>query len=649
MNAMGWLQKNRAMVLAVSSGVLTAAGMALGFGGGAPVVRAVLYLVATSLAGFETFRRAVSQLRVPRLSIEFLVLLAAVGAIILGEYMEAAAVTFLFSLGGVLEGRAMTRTRDALRSLLSAVPAQATVIRDGAEKVVAARDVQPGETVVIRPGEKIPADGTVLRGESSVDESTITGEGLPAEKRAGDQVFSATVNYHGLLYVEATRTGSDTTVARIISRVEEAQDAKTARERFIDRFAAYYTPAVVIGSLLYYLFTGNLEIALTLLVVACPGALVIAVPVVVISAIGRAAKRGVLIKGGSHLEAAGRVTLLATDKTGTLTTGSLAVDEVIPFAAVSPPAPVLQPAGPAEREAGHQARTVSQWAAIAESGSEHPIARAIVASASGEPLPEPEDFSYQPGSGIQARCHGHFIEVGKMSSDPRRDPQGNKGATEVERDPEDRDAEERLLQAAARGATLVQVRVDGNTIGVIALSDTVREDAVNLSDELEGAGVKRVVLLTGDSEAAATAVARRLGIDEVHARLLPEQKQERITALRKEGYHVAMLGDGVNDAPSLATADVGIAMGAAGSELAVESADIALMSDNVRRVPETLRLAARALRLMRQNLAVAVATVLLLFAGVLSGTVHMGGGMLVHQLSILVVIANGLRLRAVKV
>jgi len=637
MNAMRWLQKNRAMVLAVSSGVLTAAGMALGFGGRAPVVRAVFYLVAAALAGFETFRRAASQLRVPRLSIEFLVLLAAVGAIILGEYMEAAAVTFLFALGGVLEGRAMTRTRDALRSLLSAVPAQATVIRDGAEKVVAARDVQPGETVVIRPGEKIPADGTVLRGESSVDESTITGEGLPAEKRAGDQVFSATVNYHGLLFVEATRTGSDTTVARIISRVEEAQDAKTARERFIDRFAAYYTPAVVIGSLLYYLFTGNLEIALTLLVVACPGALVIAVPVVVISAIGRAAKRGVLIKGGSHLEAAGRVTLLATDKTGTLTTGSLAVDEVIPFAAVSPPARVLQPAGPADSadvEPENRERAVRQWAAIAESGSEHPIAKAIVASASGEPLPEPEDFSYQPGSGIQARYNGHLIEVGRVPTDPGSG---------------DRAAEERLLQAASRGATLVQVRIDGTIIGVIALTDTVREDAVNLSDELEGAGVTRVVLLTGDSEAAATAVARRLGIDEVHARLLPEQKQERIRALQQEGYHVAMLGDGVNDAPSLATADVGIAMGAAGSELAVESADIALMSDNVRRVPETLQLAARALRLMRQNLAVAVATVLLLFAGVLSGTVHMGGGMLVHQLSILVVIANGLRLRAVKV
>ncbi len=700
----------------VIAGVLTAVGTVFWYlgspvfrpelaGVGVPVILdAVLLVPAAVVAGADIARRAWFALRSRTLGIELLVTVAAVGAIVLGEFFEAAAVTFLFALGGYLENRAMTRTRDALRSLWQSVPRTATVITEAAgdedgdedgEKEVPAQRVQPGDLVLVRPGGRIPVDGTVERGESSVDESTITGESVPADKESGSSVYSATVNHEGLLYIRTERAGADTTVARIIARVEEAQDSRTKSERVIDRFARYYTPAVMLGSLAYFLATGNVHIALTLLVVACPGALVIAAPVAVISSIGRAAKRGVLVRGGSELETAANVTVFATDKTGTLTTGELRVVRVSPSQSASAhavasrarashsaacregtvsvgeaepaiasakasggavsygaarradgagsagnpadapgtaegPGAGLEPAaGRADQATGRLGGgatavaeppaaddDVLRWAAIAEAGSEHPIGRAI--RAEGERrlgrLPHGEEFRYETGRGISAVWNGHRVEVARSREE---------GGAE----------------------TTVAVSVDGETVGTIALSDTIRPDARRTIAELGTAGVGRTVLLTGDNRATAESVATEAGITEVHAGLLPEEKLEHIRALQAEGETVAMLGDGINDAPSLAAADVGIAMGAAGSDLAIESADLALMSHHLTAIPDALRGAKRAIRVIRQNLGIALVTVILLFAGVLAGQIHMAGGMLVHQGSILLVIANGLRLR----
>jgi len=520
------------------------------------------------------------------------------------------------------------------------------VLHDGAEQEIPLNRVQPGDTVFVRPGERIPVDGTIEQGESSVDESTITGESVPAEKSAGSSVFTATVNQHGVLYITAEQVGADTAVAKIIARVEEAQDSRTHSERVIDRFARYYTPTILIGSLLYYLATGNLHIALTLLVVACPGALVIAAPVAVISSIGRAAKRGVLIRGGAELETAAAVDVFATDKTGTLTTGKLRVSNTVAYEAWVPQPLDRQPAGEPARAPiavasggggsvatsnGRQAHrvpndasTVLAWAAIAEAASEHPIGRAIREHAETElgPLPHSASFEYETGNGVRATYAGHSIRVGRPS-------------------PEDSCAAE----LSNSGMTAVGVYLNEEPIGLIALADRVRADTREAVAKLKRGGVTRVALVTGDNPAVAQAVAAEVGIEEVHAGVLPEEKLALIRELQTAGHTVAMLGDGINDAPALAAANVGIAMGAAGSDLAVESADLALMSERLTEVPAAIDGARKALRLIRQNLAIAVATVVLLLSGVLLGQVHMAGGMLIHQGSILLVIANGLRLR----
>lgn len=611
------------------SGLLALAGLSVP---AAAPLHAFFLLPAAALSGFDILRRALVSLRRRHLGIEVLVSIAAIAAILLGEFFEAAAVTFLFALGGLLENRAMRRTREALQELWDSVPSVAVVLGEGGEHEVPISEVRPGNTVIVRPGERIPVDGTIERGESAVDESTISGESLPAEKSVGGKVYSATVNQHGALYVRAEQVGRDTAVARIIARVEEAQDSKTQSERVVDRFSRYYTPAVLAASLLYLLLTADVHVAITLLVVACPGALVIAAPVAVISSIGRAAKRGVLIRGGAQLETAARITVFATDKTGTLTSGRLQVARVVPIS--------------------DSESSVLTWAAIAEGLSEHPVGRAI--RSCGEKrlgtLPYGSAFRYETGSGVEAVHDGHTIRVGRLRSCAASPAAvGPEQAEDGEHAGEaDRSAFHRLSELSdelsSAGMSAVAVCVDGQPVGLIGLSDTLRPDAADAIAQLRSGAVARVILLTGDNPAAAEAVAQAAGIEEVHASLMPEEKLSFIRGLQKEGERVAMLGDGINDAPALAAADTGIAMGAAGSALAVESADIALMSEHLRVIPETLRSARTAIRIIRENLAIAVATVLLLLGGVLAGEIHMAGGMLIHQLSILLVIANGLRL-----
>jgi len=580
-----------------------------------------LLLAAAAVAGWPVAVQALRGLAVRVVGIDLLVTVAAVGAALIGELWEAAAVTTLFAVGKALEGATLDRTRGALRDLVAAAPDRAVVVRDGRQVEVPAREVTPGETVVVRHGERVPVDGVVAAGFGAVDEAPITGESVPVEKSGGERVFAGTVAVSGLLRVRATGVGADTTLARIVHRVEEAQDSKGRVQRFMDRFGRWYTPAIVGLAAAAAAFTRDVELALTLLVIGCPGALVISVPVSVVAGIGRAARDGVLVKGGETLEALARVDVVALDKTGTLTEGSPRVVAVEPLSGVT------------------QAELL-RYAALAEAGSSHPLARPVVAAAEElgvGPADAEVEAETVPGRGVVARVLGREVVVGSARfaaevAERRRD---GRPVTAVAASAE---------ALAAHGRTPLVVLVDGAPLGVIGVADQPRRGAAEAVSELRALGVREVAMLTGDAEAVARAVAREVGVTDVRAGLLPEDKLAAVAELRARGRVVAMVGDGVNDAPALAAADVGVAMGAAGSAVAVETADVALMTDDPRRLPHAVRLARRTAANLRQNVAFAVATVALLLAGVAAGGVTMSLGMLVHEASVLLVVLNGMRL-----
>ncbi len=576
-----------------------------------------LMLAAAAVAGYGILVKAVRGLTVRQLSIDLLVSVAAIGAIIIGNFWEAAAVTFLFAIGHALEAATLNKTRSALAELIAVAPDSAIVMRDGEQVEVPASEVGVGEVVLVKNGAKVPVDGTVVAGTGAIDEASITGESIPVEKAENDRVFAGTVSRGGFLQVVATGVGADTTLARIIHRVEEAQDAKARTQAFIDRFSTWYTPAVFLLALVTGLVTQDVVLALTLLVIGCPGALVISIPVAIVAGIGRAARNGILIKGGEYLEASARIDVVALDKTGTLTEGRPELTDVV----------VLQ--------AGHDRADVLRWAAAAEAGSEHPLARPVLEAAAAEGLAPrglPTDVEPVPGKGIVSHVDGHRVLIGNV---PLLDQFGIAPHAE---------AAEAARTLAAEGRTPMIVAVDSSVVGVIGVADRIREDAAEMVRRLHGAGVGRVVMLTGDTRLVAEAVGRAAGVDEVHAGLLPEDKLERVAELQSQGHTVAMVGDGVNDAPALATADIGVAMGAAGSAVAVETADVALMGDDLLKLPEAIALAKRTVRVMRQNISVALVTVVALLAGVFAGGVTMSIGMLVHEASVLLVIANAMRL-----
>lgn len=648
--------------------VLAAALIALGLSAehllNLPAVGSGILVAATLVAGARIATRAWGALRHRTIGIELLVTVAALGAIVIGEFWEAAAVTFLFAIGGALEATTLGKTRRALADLLEVAPAVAIVERDGEQVEVPAAAVVVGETVLVKAGAKVPVDGVVISGLAPIDEASITGESIPVEKDAGSQVFAGTISQGGFIRVEATGIGPDTTLARVIHRVEEAQEAKARAQTFMERFARWYTPGIMALALVAGLATGRIELALTLLVIGCPGALVISMPVSIVAGIGRAARSGILMRGGEHLEVAARVTAVAVDKTGTLTRGRPHLTDLIVLA--DPPA-LTRPTEPASGTQAPQPdddgaptparasvtspawspeqRNLLHWAAIAEAGSEHPLARPVLlaATAAGlRNLPAPDDVVPHPGLGIVAHLTGATAVT--QSPGPARIAVGTVALMDtlgIEVTPE---ADGTFARLAAAGRTPMLVALDNTLLGALAVADEIRTDAAEMIDELHRVGVKKVVMLTGDDRRVAQAVATATGIDEVHAGLLPEDKLEAVRELQRAGYVVAMVGDGVNDAPALATADLGVAMGAVGSAVAIETADLALMSDNLLRLPEAIRLSRRTTRNMRQNVVIALATVILLLAGVLVGGVTMAVGMLVHQLSVLIVIVNGMRL-----
>ncbi|MDR7418205.1 MAG: cation-translocating P-type ATPase [Armatimonadota bacterium] len=540
-----------------------------------------------------------------------LVVIAIAGSAYVGEYLAAAVVALMMLSGEFLEEITLQRTRNAVRELVRLTPDVATVERDGGWIQVRLRDVRVGDRVLVRPGDRVPVDGTILSGEASLNEASITGESMPVDKTTGAKVFAGTTSQSGALVVRADRVGRETTIGRIIQIVRAAQEQKGAVQKIADRFAAHFTPVILSIALVVYLLTRDLYRVMAVLVIACPCALVLATPTAVVASVGNAARRGGLIKGGVSLETAGRVTAVAFDKTGTLTRGQPVVVAVEPFG-------------------GRSARDVLQMAAVAEVRSEHPLGRAIVEYARAEGLTpdDPEQFTMTFGRGVEAVWNGRRLEVGNQRILGERDV-----------------ALDALVAHERRGRTALVVRVDGEPWGVMALADAVRPHARLTVERLQALSVRRIVMLTGDHAVTAQAIAHEVGITDVRAGLLPEQKLDVIRELRASGEVVAMVGDGVNDAPALALADVGIAMGAAGTDVALETADVALMGDDLSLLPEILALSQRALAIIRQNIwgfAVAVNLIGIGLAG--SGVLSPIGAAVVHNVSSLFVVINSGRL-----
>ncbi len=598
------------------SGLLIVASFVASRALGAELAGDALMVAATVVAGWGIVVKVLRALSARVVGIDLLVSVAAIGAVIIGQYWEAAAVTFLFAAGHALENATLNKTRSALAELVAVAPDVAVVLRGGDQVEVPAASVAAGETVLVKNGAKVPVDGVVTSGSGALDEASITGESMPVEKSAGDQVFAGTVSAGGFLQIEATGVGADTTLARIIHRVEEAQDAKARTAAFMDRFSAWCTPAIIALALVLGLVTGDVVLALTLLVIGCPGALVISIPVAIVAGIGRGAKDGILIKGGEFLETSARIDVVALDKTGTLTAGRPYLTDVV----------VLDPE--LDRAA------VLGWAARAEAGSEHPLARPIIDAARSEGLDVsglPEVTDPVPGKGIVATVDGRRVAVGNLALLEAENIPSAAAAAVVD-------------ELASAGRTPMVLAVDGRVAGVVAVADQIRPGAAQMVADLHAAGVKKVIMLTGDSRRVAEAVAAQVGVDVVCADLLPEGKLAAVRDLQADGHVVAMVGDGVNDAPALAAADIGVAMGAAGSGVAIETADIALMKDDLAKLSQAVNLARRTVSVMRQNIVIALGTVAALMAGVLLGGVTMAVGMLVHEVSVLVVIANAMRL-----
>jgi Zn2+/Cd2+-exporting ATPase len=613
--------------LLVLSGAAWGAGEALQWFG-APLLAVIpIFLVSIAAGGIHTARRGWAAVRSLALDINALMLVAVVGAAAIGQWSEAAAVIFLFALAQWLETRSMDRARHAIRALMDLAPADALVRRDGQERRVPVDGIAVGETIIVTPGERIPIDGCVTNGESDVNQAPITGESAAADKRPGDEVFAGTINGHGALEIRVTKLRRDTTMARIINLVEVAQAQRAPSQSFVERFARFYTPSVIVVASLVAavppLFFGQpfgdwFYRALVLLVISCPCALVISTPVSVVSALAGAARRGVLIKGGIHLERAATVKVVAFDKTGTLTRGRPEVVDVIP----------LNGADPSE---------VLRLAAALEARSEHPLARAVIVRARQEGASPSvgEGFRALPGLGAEAVVDGLPVVL------------GNHRLFE-ERSLCSPTVEGHLAALGRAGRTAVLVARSGRTIGVIGLEDATRQQGRDAVATLKGESGARVVMLTGDNGRTADAIGSALGVDEWRAELLPADKMTAVADLQRRHGAVAMVGDGVNDAPALAAADIGIAMGAAGTDAALETADVVLMADDLMAVPYFLRLGRSTVRNVRANIAVALGLKALFLGLAIAGLATLWMAVAADMGASLLVIGNGLRLLKAK-
>lgn len=610
---------------------------------GPAAIRLVLALNVLSYiaGGWFSVAAAVGALREGRLGINFLMIAAALGAAVIDQWHEGATLLFLFSLSGALESLAMERSRNAVSKLLRLRPKEAMRLKDGREERVPLEALRPGDIVVVRPGEMIPVDGQVRGGRSDVNQSSITGESRPVDKAPADKVFAGTLNGSGMLEVEMTRAVEDSTLARIIHLVEEAQAQKSRTQRIFERFEGPYVGLVAISAafaivvpwlLLHEPFKESFYRAMVLLVVASPCALIISTPAAMLSAIANGAFQGILFKGGAHLERLAGVRTVVFDKTGTITTGKLALTDVVSYARGA--------------ESLNENELLAT-AAVLESRSEHPIAQAIMTAARerGLALPAMTDFESLPGRGVYACADGYLIWIGGerlfrehgevIPADllAKKQALENEGKTVLV-----------LHRELRREKGVGTHETVGGWLGLIAVADTPRPEARSVVERLRAIGVKRVVMLTGDNPGVGAAVAEAVRMDEFHADLLPEDKVAIIHHLREQHGPIMMVGDGVNDAPALAAADVGAAMGAAGSDVALEAADVVLMADDLTNVPYALSLGRRASRVVRQNVAFALAVIVVLVVSVFRAELTMPLGVVGHEGSTLLVVANGLRL-----
>lgn len=570
----------------------------------------IFALVAAIILGGPIVVEAARGIARRELNVDELVSLAIIAAVVIGEYLSAAVVALIMVTGSLLEQVTAQKARSAIDALIRLAPEKATILEEGRERQIAASAIRPSQHLLIRSGEKVPVDGRVLSGSANLDQASLTGESSPVAKINGDSVYAGTVVYTGMLVIEAENVGDDTTLARLIRLVQEAEKQKAPILRIADRFAGYFTPVIISLGLLVYLLSGDIYRAITVLIVGCPCAFILASPTAIVAALGKASRQGILIKGGAIIEEASRVNALLLDKTGTLTTGHPLVKDVLPLNGMT----------------GDEVITL---AASVERYSTHPLARAIGATAekSGQPLHDCCEYKDIAGAGVEASIQGRRYAVGKIDdlTFNRYEDAFPPGCSQQQN-------------------KIIMLSENKLPLGLIFLEEELRSGSETLTVKLAGSGIKRVQMLTGDDECVAVQVAEKTGIESYRAGILPDQKLEIVKELQDEGHKVAMVGDGINDAPALAAADIGIAMGAMGTDAAIEAADIALMGDDLEKLPLIFTLARATVRTIGFNIFFALAFNLLALAASGAGLLTPITGAIVHNIGSVIVIANSTRL-----
>ncbi len=623
-----WYKENREIVFSLTAGLLLIIGW-LGetFFGLPAWIATTLYIGGYVFGGWDISQHAWHAIKEKHFDTDLLMVMAALGAAFLGEFAEGALLLFLFSLGHALEERALDRARAAVRALADLAPKTALVRRDGKEQELPVESLQLEDVVIVRPGVRIPVDGVILIGNSGVDQASVTGESLPVDKVPGDQVFASTVNGEGALEVKVTRLAKDSTLARVMKMVEEAQAQKSPTQQTVEKFERVFVPAVLIVTalviivppLLGFPFHESFLRAMTLLVAASPCALALGTPATILAGVAQAARNGVLVKGGAHLENLGRLKAIAFDKTGTVTHGRPEVTDLVVFP-----------------DSGWKEDDVVSLVAGAESRSAHPLAQAVVRSAQSLPVSVMDEVESLTGRGLRAVSNGKTIWI------------GNRKLMDEAMVTIPADALQKADTLQQSGKTLMWIAEDKTVIGLIALADTLRHEAAPTMKALKQTGVAHTIMLTGDNTRSASAIAKEIGLTEYRADLMPADKLTVIRDLVKEYGQVAMIGDGVNDAPALANATVGIAMGGAGTDVALETADVALMGDDLSKLPFAVGLGRATRNIIVQNLFISLGVIALLIVTSLSGIVSIGIAIVFHEGSTLVVVANALRLLGYK-
>ncbi|MGT2775548.1 heavy metal translocating P-type ATPase [Streptococcus hyovaginalis] len=578
-----------------------------------PPLAQILLILASILGAAPIIIQAYESLKIKVISIDILVSIAIIGALFIRNYEESAIVSFLFLLGAFLEQRTLGKTRSAIKELLELAPSQATLIHDNGDlETIPSDDVQKGQRLLVKTGDKIPVDGLVLTGTAYVNEASITGESKPLKKEADATVFAGSLLDNGMIELQAEKVGEDTVFGKIIELVEEAQDSKSQTEQFINTFSKYYTPLVLIIALFTFIITGNSELAITILVLGCPGALVIGVPVSTVAGIGNGAKQGILFKGSDIITTFSKADTILFDKTGTLTQGKPQLTRIETLGTV----------------------TADDWSYLVslERESQHPLAQAIVDGLEVDAYVPVTDSQTIKGGGISAQIAGHDIIVGNEWLIRQHIPLLSSEASNI------------ISDITQTGHSLVLVAIDGHLKMALGIKDTLRPEVPKVIQQLKKQGFTTIAMLSGDNQETASLIAQEAGIEQAYGNLLPEDKESYIRRLQDQGRRVIFVGDGVNDSPSLTRADLGIAIGG-GTDVAMETADIVLMQANLSRLPLARRLSIAITRNMRQNITIAILVVATLITGLIaSDWVSMTVGMFIHEASILVVILNGMRL-----